>query len=316
LGDLFRIGRSGELEPIPSSPFADETNDLEEFVKRHPHLFGDLEILESQVRGASGNKIIDILALDTKGAGQVVVMELKNISVEKEVLTQALDYAVFLKHHPDYLRSRAEKWIRDHPDSPLKAKNVELSPRAMIIGPEISQDAVLIASEISIPFSFVTLNRYKLGEETYCVTEYIEPEESKIPAITARVDWTWEGYIEQMERPKEQVEIAKSVAERLDALILERRWELNAKFNKGYVAYKHGSRIVLWLDLTYYAKDVRLGAYLDREPSRQDLDSVTGKYENRWSPDGEFWYVRITSTDFDPTSIADLLSKSYQFIVG
>jgi hypothetical protein len=44
LARLYRVGNSGELIEASEKPFSDETNDLENFVKKNPKILGDLVI--------------------------------------------------------------------------------------------------------------------------------------------------------------------------------------------------------------------------------------------------------------------------------
>ena len=93
--NLVRIDSQGNIQKLESVDFANETDELQSYIRKNPTILGDkISIIAEQLDTGSGKKL-DMLALEEVREGVVrpVVVELKNVEADTDALLQVLRYA-------------------------------------------------------------------------------------------------------------------------------------------------------------------------------------------------------------------------------
>ena len=89
---LYRISKDNKTQRLEPAPFTDELTDMERFIEKHPEILGNMIILDREVhKGGKGR--MDLLALDLEEKSRVLIIELKNVEADENVLLQVMDYA-------------------------------------------------------------------------------------------------------------------------------------------------------------------------------------------------------------------------------
>ena len=155
----------------------------------------NLVVIGSQVLTPYG-KIIDILALNS--LGELVIVELKRDKTYREVISQALDYATWVKElNYDDLNGILNKYgnsdIKDIGDLYSGAFNIDADEidfnsdhKMLIVGSEIDDSTVRIINYLSnepysVNINAVNFNYFKDNEEKeFLAQSFIIPEENLI----------------------------------------------------------------------------------------------------------------------------------------
>ena len=101
MANLFWKSAQGTRQLV-STPFKTEEA-LEKTVFEATGLLQDIFPLKRQVRGGGKNTIPDIIGIDLDG--NVCVIELKNVTVDANIIPQVLQYAIWAETSPDSIKS-------------------------------------------------------------------------------------------------------------------------------------------------------------------------------------------------------------------
>lgn len=302
---LYRLDESGQLMKIEECPFTDEPYDMQSFVKKNSNILGDVFIFGEQEQGGGR---LDLLGIDKDG--RVLIIELKNECVGASILGQVLQYKLFWKGSPDRL---ANLWgqAEDKPqDVQIDTENVE--PKIIIVAPEFDQSLPKIAAMENLDIDFIQISRYLHGDETFVVVNQIETQEPKgRPAIAARPpEYNWAWYAEQF-ADNQQIIIGGSLFKQIIELCQERAWSIKPKFNKWYIAFKHGFYNCFILEFRHRGK-VAIGLKFPDDPHNLGLDTPEGTWDKKWY----YWIVEVESDDYAISSIEWLFKEAYERVVG
>jgi hypothetical protein len=202
-------------------------------------LLSDLFIIRRQVQTGHHSDRPDLIAVDKEGS--LVIIELKNGTVNEDVITQVLRYATWAETNPDSIKNM---WL-EHEDRPadIKIRWDHLSIKVLIIAPSVSSRVLRLANKIKYPMSFLEIKRFCIDKDEFILIEQLEPEpEVKVVVAGGQDTYDKKYYLEEYNEksvPK-FFEMIKSI----DRLVEEKGWELEKKMNKGYVSYKYGFPIV------------------------------------------------------------------------
>lgn len=233
VADLFRLPNSGVLEPMLPDPFKDETTDLEGFVKQNPTVLGNgVRIFAEQIDTGFGDRL-DLLALDeSASSGELLLIELKNVTADEKVLLQALRYGSWMVGNPDSVRLLLERQSID-------ASAIDIRPIIVIVAPEIENGLVEMSQYISdFQFSFVEISRFKDREDRFVLINRKTPLGKVPPGVQARDDWDWEKYQHDLKISAERIETGKTFASQLLEMVDEHGWQIEMRFRKWYVPFQ------------------------------------------------------------------------------
>ncbi|HWO72961.1 MAG TPA: hypothetical protein VNN21_05330 [Dehalococcoidia bacterium] len=311
--DIFRVGRAGVVEAVATDPFRDEVNDLEGFLKKNPSLLGDgVRIFAEQVDTGLGDRL-DLLAIDqASGAGQLLLIELKNVRADIRVLLQALRYATWVMSNPDsvrYLLSRNQ----------IDAESVELKPTIIIVAPEIDTELVEMSRYVSgFQFSFIQIERFRQGDDHLVVVQRKLPERTQPPGVTVQEDWDWERYQKDLKVSPERIEAGKTFAGQLLAIIDKNGWNLEMRFRKLSCPFQlPGAWNVFALTLSG-ASGAGAGwnivIKLPSPPTEFGLSLPEWANNPRWEEDYKQIRIALPSKEIDLSELEPVLTAAYEYV--
>jgi len=311
--ELFRIDSTGRLHVLERYDFADETGDLETFLMDNPRILGNLVVLGRQVQTGSKEGRIDIIALDTEGQGQVAIVELKNTHCDESVIPQILRYARWAKKNPDFILSKAKGMQEELRVKGINVDKMDTTPRVILVAPSFDAELFGMSEDLAYDVDFLSVNRYRAGNEVFVVTEVEEVEERGVGVSRSQEKWDWASYKSKRDMSDKKLEIGMAMEQAIDGMLAGKGWDLKKSFQQGQVAWKRGFFRVFWISLDYYAEKVVFAFKAKEKPTAADLGLVPDDIM-KWAQDS--WGVVIPSKDFDMSIFAPVLEKAYEFITG
>jgi hypothetical protein len=301
---LFRLGSSGELIEAKEEPFSNETVDMEEFVKKNARILGDLIIFGEQIISAGRDKRIDLLGLNKDG--DILIIELKNDIVNKDVLGQVFGYRNYWKRHVEAVKIRWNEF-KEKPEG-IEPDFSNFDPKILLVAPNFEQELLEIASLEHFPIEFVEIGRYAYEESTFVIVNRMEAPEVKVGAFIGRAQYDWGWYESDVVRSEIELKTARSLHDELIALGEKNGWKISPKFNKWYVAFKYGDRNVFTLEFKHKGKVAIVCSYLYEQSSPPRTGNIEWKWDKIW----EYWYTEVEKPDFDLAQIESALAESYK----
>ena len=189
---MWEITQGDSLVEI-ASPGIDRENRLESWLESDISMLDpDLLVIGRQVRTDFGG-VIDLLCMDS--AGGLVVVELKRDQAPRDVTTQVLDYASWVKNlRDDDIRGIASSYRQTEGsleeafdtkfDQPLP-NELNLTHRSLIVAEAMdagTERIVRYLSDLGVPINVATVQHFKAenGLEMLAQVYLIEPEEAAI----------------------------------------------------------------------------------------------------------------------------------------
>src|SRR5438132_1451643 len=200
---LFRIGAESTAEALAEAPFIDEVGDLKTFLKSNPGLLGErVRMFGDEVDTGLGR--IGLLAIDQSlEQAKLLLIELKNVPADTNILLQVLRYASWVSANPDSIKLLLQK-------DGVKTDNVDLKPRIVIVAPEIIDEALELSHFIAaFEFSFLEVKRFELGSEFLAVVNARLHTPDKVTAVTMQEEWDWDRYERDLKISADRIELAK-----------------------------------------------------------------------------------------------------------
>ena len=255
--EIYSTDEEGSLSIVTRQDFPSEEV-IDELLYSNKSLMGDLYCFARQAKSGDRKHIADILAVD--GNGRVFVVEVKNIRPRGEdILLQALRYVDWMKRNPVEVKWLWQKWHEDNPGEtnlPEPAWS-SLEAGVLLVAPSFDSAFVsIIVNNLSIPFRFLTIEKFEVGGKEIIVTNQMDQlegmAETDIRLPQAKSTYSWETYLETATIP-ESLEKAKKLHDDVLSMLesLELGW-LQVRFTKYYIAYKNGGRNVMEL---YFSGD-------------------------------------------------------------
>ena len=307
--ELFRAPESGHLEPVPVDPFPSEL-ELETYVKDNPGLLGErVRVVAEQVDTGRGDRL-DLLAIDESlETSQLLLVELKNVAADTNVLLQVLRYASWIMANPDSVRLLLQK-------QQIDTAALEIKPTIVIAAPEI-RDEILELSRYTagFQFSFIQVKRFRHGSERFVVVERKYPPGPLPPGVSVQEDWDWDKYQRDLKMPPTRVELGKELAGDLQGLIGEQGWDIMMRFRKYYIAFQlaaGGGWNVFGLQPS--GKGWGIWVKLPSSPESLALDMPGWVKEAKWD---EKWHqatLFVDTGNLDLSSLIPLLKTAYEHV--
>jgi hypothetical protein len=180
MATLIWCKRKGRLTEVAEAPFKRE-EELERYVFNNPAVLGDLFLLKRQIRQGGKRGVPDIVGMDD--AGQVCIIELKNTTVDEDIVPQVLSYAIWAQRNPDSIKSL---WLEaeDRPEE-VEPDWDNLPVRIIIVAPDFRPDLARMAAKINYPVEMVALRRFVKGRDEFLWLDRqtAEPGEAVRPAV-------------------------------------------------------------------------------------------------------------------------------------
>ena len=295
---LYRISKDNKTQRLEPAPFTDELTDMEHFIEQHPEILGNMIILDREVhRGGKGR--MDLLALDLEEKPRVLIIELKNVEADENVLLQVMDYAHQYKDRIDYTRGKIkEKLDTGVIEDAIPLEQIEYTPHILIIAPEFTPKILALAQYVSLDIDFMRIARYKEGEDFVVSIDVLEPTPSIIRIVEGR-DWSWDSYQAKLGVTPDVIEIGRSVQSKVEAIVEKHGWDVQPVLNKGYVSFKTGRLVFVEIDVYWMGNGCWLRFKLPQNPEKLSINNPCPDLEAKWDKPYKRWVVQIPTADFD-----------------
>ena len=300
---LYRISKDDKTQKLDPAPFNDELTDMERFIQQHPEILGNMIMLDREVhRGGKGR--MDLLALDLEEKARVMIIELKNVEADENVLLQVVGYAHEYKNRIDYVRAKIkEKFDTRAVEDTIPLDQIEYTPHILIIAPEFTPKILALAQYISLDIDFIRIARYKEQEDFIVSIDVLETPVTSISKTTGR-DWSgWDDYQSRLGVEGNVIGIGRSVQSQVEAIIEKHGWDVQPVFNKGYISFKTGRLVFVEVDVYWSGGGCWLRFKLPQDPKELNINNPCSDLRARW--DGYFkrWAVQIPSADSDVSEL-------------
>lgn len=305
--NLFWKRPSEQTLNVTESPFSTE-EELEEYLYKTRELLSDLFILKRQVRTGRGSDIPDLIAIDKEGS--VVIIELKSGVATEEIIPQVLRYAIWAETNPDSIRAL---WL----ELPEKPEDINipwdnLTVKILIIAPSILPRVLRLANKINYPVDLLEIKRFSIGEHEFILTNELEPEpEARVSIARGREIYDRDFYLTNCN--KASVPKFFETIEQIDKLVHEKKWDLEKKMNKYYVAYKYGFPQVFgvtWIG----SKSFGLFFKLPKEKAQSMV--ISGITPHRYEEEWKQVLYKVESPEKDVRKLLPLFEAAFKHITG
>lgn len=303
MANLFWKTKSG-TKSLVATPFKTE-EEFEKTVFETSELLEDIFLLKRQVRGGSKAGIPDIIGIDSDG--NVCIIEMKNVSVDSNIIPQVLQYAFWAESNPDSIKSL---WLeRENKPDDLTISWDDLQVRIIVIAPSILRSTLDIVEKINYPVDLIEITRWVEDDNILLLVSKLEPElKAKTKPVSGLSTYDEEFYMEH--HNKQSVKEFMSYIHQVEQMVKQKGWELDQKFNKHYCAFKSGFFIafgVHWVGAKSFAFFVKLP-----EEEIKKFPIPATKYQTEWNQ--ALYY--ITSGETKVADFLPLFEKAYKHLTG
>ena len=312
--ELYKISKDNETQKLVFAPFTDELTDMENFIEKHPEILGNVIILDRQVhKGGKGR--MDLLALDLEEKPRVMIIELKNVEADENMLMQVISYAHEYKNRIDYVRARIKEVFDTNAiEDTIPLDQIEYTPRIMVIAPEFTSGILSLAQYISLDVDFIRIARYEDHDGFIVSTEVLEAPITDITGTRGRSRFSsWDDYIE-LGVEEDVIKAGKSVQSQVEAIIEKYGWDVQPVFNKGYISFKTGRLVFEEVDVYWSGADCWLRFKLPKEPKELDIENPCPNLRARWDNYFKRWAVKIPSADFDVSRLIPYFEATAKYM--
>lgn len=313
MAKLLRIGKDETLALEPAQ-FVNEVDDLQSYIKKNQAILGDgIVIIAEQLDTGSGNRL-DMLALEeiSKGVVRPVVVELKNVEVDTDVLLQVLKYADWALSNKDSIKLYAEK-------SKLKAVEVDNSSvKVIIVAPIIKSGLLELSNYIidSIDFGFLQFERFRDNSGDIVVLDWKAPEITRPPSTTIQAEWNWEKYEKDLKVKPQALSIAKYLYESLVKLNEELGWGLSPVFRKYYIPFKKSGYNIVVIEL--WERDICFLVFqrFSKSPEALGLSELHPEFNQGYNEERSAYWFEIPKEDVDVRDFMPFILKAVELVQG
>jgi len=279
--------------------------EFEKLVFNTPELLTDIFLIKRQVRGSNKTGIPDIIGIDENG--NICIIEMKNVTVDSDIIPQVLEYALWAEKYPDSIKSL---WLEDEnkPDD-LEIDWDETEIRIIIIAPKILNSTLEFVNKITYKVDFFEVRQYKDADIQYLFLNKLEAEKKNRTKIVSGLEIYDEEFYKKERNQNSVTEFMKYVKE-LEQIIKEKNWKLETKFNKYYCGFKYGFFNVLsinWVGTKTFAFAVKVS-----KDELDNLDPKMTKYNTSWKQ--ALYYIEPGKTK--TKDYINIFELAYKKLVG
>jgi len=293
-----------ETKSLLSTPFKTE-EEFEKIIYNTPEILEDIFLVKRQVRGGNKPGIPDIVGIDNDG--NICMIEMKNITVNASIIPQVLQYAFWAETNPDSIKSL---WLecKNTPDE-LSISWDDLQVRIIIIAPNILKSTLDIVDKINYQVDLIEVNRWVEGDNQLLLVNKLEEEKRTKTKPVGGLQVYDEEFYKKEHNKDSAKEFIKYIKE-TEAIVKEKEWSLEIKYNKHYCAFKAGffnAFGIKWIGSKTFAFFFKLD-----EKQANNIPIKMTKYENHWKEAAYYIKPGETKTkDFLP-----LFEMAYKKLTG
>jgi len=209
--------------------------EFENLVFKTPELLEDVFLIKRQVRGGNKPGIPDIIGVDEDG--NICIIEMKNVTVDSDVIPQVLAYALWAEKYPDSIKSL---WLEceDKPED-LEIDWDEAEIRIIIIAPKILNSTLEYVNKIDYTVDLFEVRQYLDNDNQFYVLSKLEAENSKkVKTVRGRQEYDEEEY-KKLYNHNSVKEFFMYIRE-VENIIKDNNWQLETNYKKRYCSFKYG----------------------------------------------------------------------------
>jgi len=280
--------------------------EFETLVFDTPELLSDVFLIKRQVRGGNKTGIPDIIGIDDDG--NICIIEMKNVTVDSRIIPQVLEYALWAGNYPDSIKSL---WLecKNKPDD-LEIDWNDTAIRIIVIAPKILNSTLEFINKINYVVDLFEVKQYVDNNTQYLFVNKLEAEKRKIgegkPAVGQEI--YGEEYYKKHRNPNSVPDFMR-YTEELEKIIKDKNWDLEAKYNKNYCAFKRGFFIVFMVHWEG-TKSIAFRLKVSKEESKK-----FGIPVSRFSPKGNAIYV-IDPNKTKTSDFIEIFEYVYKKVLG
>lgn len=274
MANLFWKSPKG-VKSLLATPFKTE-DELERIIFDESELLEEIFLLKRQVRGGNKPGIPDIIGMD--GDGNVCILEIKNVSVDADIIPQVLRYAIWAETNPDSIKSL---WLEntEKPDDITPAWD-NLQVRIIVIAPTIHKSTLDVVDKINYPVDLIEVRRWIDGKNEFVQVDKLAAERPKtrIRPASGRPEYN-ETFYKTIFNPRSVDEFLK-YAKEVESIIKTNGWDLDTNFKKLYCGFKAGAFNafgVKWMGSKTFAFFFKIS-----EDEARRLNPKMTRYEDAW----------------------------------
>ena len=210
--------------------------EFEKLIFNTPELLSDITLIKRQVRGSNKTGIPDIIGIDENG--NICIIELKNTTVDSDIIPQVLEYAIWAEKYPDSIKSLWLEFEDKNEDFEIDWDDVEV--RIVIIAPKILNSTLEFVNKINYEVDLIEVRQFVDNENQFLFLNKLEADQNpkKIKPTRGLTDYNEESY-KKIYNPNSVPEFLRYTKE-ISKIIETKKWDLEIKYNKKYCTFKFG----------------------------------------------------------------------------
>ncbi len=234
VANLIILGEGEEPKNLNETEIHPEEN-VEKLVF-DKSILPDVFPLKRQLPTYSKEERLDVVGVDDQN--RIVVIEIKDETVDEKVIPQIMGYAGWVETHPDAIKSI---WLENRNKPEDLDFDWEKQPeiRIVVIGPSFKPSVGRLIQRIEYPVDLIEFKKFSDGSKDFIFVSKIVTEDNK-PAkpvdTNAEYDLRW---YKTHRNPKSAVEFWQ-LADNLEGYVKARGWNLTRNNNRGFVSFKYG----------------------------------------------------------------------------
>src|SRR3990172_7179280 len=262
------------VRSLLSTPFKTE-EEFERLIYDNPVILGDIFPIKRQIRRGGKLGIPDIIGVDTDG--NICVIEMKNTTVDANIIPQVLNYAFWAETNPDSIKSL---WLEcDNKPDDITISWDEFDVRIIILAPEILKSTLDIVNKINYPVDLIEIKRWVEGDNQLLLVNQLAREVKPTVRTSIGLEKYDDDFYKKNYNKVSAEQFLKYVSD-LDDTVRERNWNLEKKFNKHYCGFKAGffnAFGIQWIGSKTFAYFVKIS-----EGEAKKLSPEMTKYQSHW----------------------------------
>lgn len=281
---------------------------IEKIIFETKEILPDIFLLKRQLQIAKDNRI-DLIGLDKEN--NILIIELKDETVNENIIPQVLNYAIWIEEHPDSIKSiwlEQKDRLGDFTFEWEKPYGIKI----LIIAPSFKPSVQRVVNRINYPVDLIEFKKFTDGIHDYIFLNQLILEEEKAakPVSTIR-EYTLD-YYKQHRNPK-SAEQFWSLANRIEKYIKEKGWNLQRSNTSGYISFKYGFPVVFGVG---FFGSKSFGLFFKVSKGITQRIKIPGynlhRYEDEWNQA----VYKVETADIDLKKFDPLFEAAYKNIVG
>jgi hypothetical protein len=307
MANLFWKSNKSTTLNLVSTPFNSE-EDFEKTVFNTKELLEDIFILKRQIRGGKKTTIPDMIGVDSDG--NICIIEMKNVTVNADIIPQVLEYAIWAESYPDSIKNL---WLeRADQTEDIEIDWDNYSVRIIIIAPEIDQSTLKLINRIRYEVDLIEIKRWVEKNNEFLLVNNLKPViEKRSKTTKGLVNYDQSFY--ESRRNKQSVKYFLRYCKATELIIKKKKWPLETNYKAVYCGFKLGFFVafsIKWIGSKSFAIYIKLPKNVAEklQPKGIKMD----KYSNRWN--AAVYYINPEKTNIN--SFIPLFEKSYKELSG